>query len=304
MVNESNRSGLWRLALIYALPMVTVILGLFYYWFALADRYFVFLYYHDMGPLYPDTSPFSAVTSSRYWMAGLVASGVMLVLYVLANLILGRLTSSYQAPGWQRIWLMSVIPLVVGIPLITMTVNQPTLPAWNAAQVTLVTLIGLALALLPGEMAARRPVHLGLLVVDGFGLMMLLLNTAALEETPRWLASGRTVYFWMMGLGLMMGVGLLLVMTGVHIWWRTFIPKASEVFVAGLCVAYLLMPLLHHVCFTDGYYYLTDQDNFLARNMVFQVTVWLLAAAMAAGVTRLREYLAAKWVKKPRMNVV
>lgn len=80
-----------RLALLYALPVTALVLSLFYTWFAIADRYFVFLYYHDMGPRYPDTSPFSAITSSRYWMTGLVASGIVMVFYVLVNGLLGRL---------------------------------------------------------------------------------------------------------------------------------------------------------------------------------------------------------------------
>ncbi|MCP4422626.1 MAG: hypothetical protein GY805_38945, partial [Chloroflexi bacterium] len=62
-------------ALLHALPVSGLILILFYYWFAIADRYIIFLYNHDMGPVVPDTSPFSRVTASRYWMAALVASG-------------------------------------------------------------------------------------------------------------------------------------------------------------------------------------------------------------------------------------
>ena len=61
---------------------------------------------------------------------------------------------------------------------------------------------------------------------------------------------------------------------------------------AGLCVAYLLMPLIHHTCFTDGYYYITDKDNFFARSSVFlQIVTWLLAGGIAWGITRLRKQL-------------
>jgi len=57
---------------------------------------------------------------------------------------------------------------------------------------------------------------------------------------------------------------------------------ASALFVAGLCVAYLVMPLVHHVGFTDGYYYISDKDNFFSWSWVLQ--------AVAAVVTRLRGY--------------
>ncbi|NJN94915.1 MAG: hypothetical protein HC875_12845 [Anaerolineales bacterium] len=47
--------------------------------------------------------------------------------------------------------------LMVGIPTITMLVNQPTMPLVNAVQITLAALIGLGVALLPGRLAAKQP---------------------------------------------------------------------------------------------------------------------------------------------------
>jgi hypothetical protein len=279
--------------LLYALPIAIFVLCLFYYWFAIADRYFVFLYEHDMGPRYPDTSPFSNVTSSRYWMAGLVVAGAVMVLYVLANWLLDRIFNDSRSPDWWRVWVGSAVPLIVGIPAITMTVNQPTMPFVTAAQITLATLIGLGIALPPGQLAAERPGILFLLAIDGLALMFVLLNTPALEDVGRWWASGRMWYLWMMAAGYVVGVILLLIVTILHFWLRTAIPRAVEVFVAGLCVAYLLMPLLHHISFSDGYYYITNKDNFFSRSSVFlQIVTWLLAGGIAWGITWLRKYLA------------
>ena len=92
----------WRTASLQALPVATLMLALFSYWFAVADRYAVFLYDHDMGPLYPDTSPFSRVTSSRYWMTGLVVGGMVMVAYAAANWLLGRVVSGYRPPAWDE----------------------------------------------------------------------------------------------------------------------------------------------------------------------------------------------------------
>ena len=131
--------------------------------------------------------------------------------------------------------------------------------------------------------------------------MLLLLNTPAFEDIPRWLARGRTLYLWMMGVGLTVGILILLIMTAVRIWWRTSIPKASTAFVAGLCVAYLLMPLVHHVSYTDGYYYISSKDNFFTRNALLQVVVWLLALAVAMAFTRLWKYLATRRKKPQRL---
>lgn len=288
------RTG-WRLPLLFALPVVALVLGLFIYWFAIANRYIVFLYNHNMGPRYPDTSSFSGVTSSRYWMAGLVAAGAVLVLYTAACWLPGRLRREYLPPAWWRVWLAAAGPLLIGLPVITMTLNQPTLPLYNATQVTLVSLIGLALALMPGRLAAARPATLLCLGFDGIALMLVLLFTPAFEDVPYWLANGNMVYLQMLVFGFAVGGILLLVMTGLHLWLPIPIPSATEVFVAGLCLAYPLLTLLHHVGFTDGYYYITGKDNFFARDGWLQLATWLLVGLIAWGVTRLRQVLALRW---------
>ena len=83
----------WGTAVLFAVPITVLVLYLFYSWFVLADRNIIFLYDHDMGPRAPDTSPFSIVTSSRYWMSGLVAAGFVLLFYTTVHWLLGRVTS-------------------------------------------------------------------------------------------------------------------------------------------------------------------------------------------------------------------
>lgn len=295
--NSTNLRA-WCSALLYALPVTVLVLSLFYYWFAIADRHVVFLYYHDMDPVVPGTSPFSKVTSSRHWMAGLVASGAVMVLNVAANWLLGRLVANYRPPAWWRVWAVCALPLLVGIPVITMTLNQPTLPLPNAAQTTLATLIGLGLALLPGTMAAQHPVDLVWLAADGWWLMQLLVTVADLENMPRSLARGGTWWVRMAIMTLVVAVVWLLIVTGLRFWRRTSVPSTPAMFVAGLCVAYLLMPLVHHgLAGTDGYHYISNHyisnsNNFFADKIAFQFAAWLIAAAMAAGATRLRQSLA------------
>jgi hypothetical protein len=287
----------WRRALVHAMAVSLLVLGLFYYWFAIADRFFVFLYYHDMGPVVPDTSPFSPVTSSRYWMAGLVASGVVLVLYVMINWLLGRLAASYRTPAWWRVWLLSAVPLLVGIPAITMTVNQPTLPLSNAAQATLATLAGLSLALLPGERAAKHPGELVWLAFDGWGLMLVLTALVGVQNLPRWLASGGVWWVLMLAGTVLAGVVWLLAVTVLHAQFsarsgvRAPVPRATTVLLAGASVTYLLMPLVHHLFGTNGYLYITNSNNFFADNIALQIAVWLVAAGLVWAITRVREAL-------------
>lgn len=278
--------------LLHALPVTALVLSLFYYWFAIADRYTVFLYYHDMGPFVPDTSPFSSVTSSRYWMAGLVAGGVVMLLYAGISWLLARLVRGYQAPRWWWVWAMIGAPLFIGVPLITMTVNEPTLPVWNAVQVTLATLISVGLALAPGRMAAECPGDAILLSLDGWAMAAVLLIASMLERVEWMLGRGATWPLLVVAAGLAGAIALLMIMTGIRVWRRMVIPRASALFLAGLCVAYPLMVLIHHVGFTDGYYYISDRDNFFSWSWVSQALAWLVAAAIAVGVTRLRRYLA------------
>ncbi len=96
--------------------------------------------------------------------------------------------STYAPPTWWRIWLLAALPLAIGIPLITMTVNQPTLPLPLAAACVLSTLAGLALALWPGDWAAERPWDLLWLWGDGAGLMPVLLLLRVVELPGRGLS--------------------------------------------------------------------------------------------------------------------
>jgi len=72
-----------RRILLHALISSGMILSLFVYWFGVANRYIVFLY--ELG-----AGPFDPPTVSRYWMSGLVASGVVLVFYTYGNWVWGR----------------------------------------------------------------------------------------------------------------------------------------------------------------------------------------------------------------------
>jgi len=274
--------------------MAALVLALCAYWFAVADRYIVFLYHHDMGPLYPDTSPFSRVTSSRYWMASLVAAGAVMVCYTAANGLLEALVECYRPPAWWRVWAASAPLLMVGIPAITMTANEPTLPAKYAAEVTLAALIGMGLALLPGSLAAQAPSELWWLAADGLGMMLILLTLIQTEKVSRWLAQGQMAWLGMAAAGLVGGVAWLLLTTGLRRWRRRRMPSARALLIAGACMAYLLMPLVHHVVGTDGYFYISDSDNFFAQKGATQAAAWLIAEGFALGLTWWRSRLAAR----------
>ncbi len=126
--------------------------------------------------------------------------------------------------------------------------------------------------------------------------MFVLTSAVGLQYVGRWLATGAA---WRVGMVMaVFAVGLLglLVVTGLRVWRRSSVLSTTQVFAAGLCVAYLLMPLLHHLFFTDGYYYITDSDNFVARSFGLKLLAWSVGAAVAFGVTSLRQSL----LERPR----
>jgi len=293
--NNLTDQETWRAAWLHALPVTASVIYLFYYWFAVADRYIVFLYYHNMRPRIPDTSPFGDVTSSRYWMAGLVASGMVMVTYTATSWLLGRLVARYRPPAWWQVWTWCAVPLLVGIPAITMSVNRPTLPALNAAQTTLVTLIGLALALMPGRLAAECPRTLIWLACDGSAPALVLLRGPwyfPLVKVGWSPDAARLVTPW---ISFVVGMVWLLLMTVLRVWRRTPIPGAAAVLASGLCLAYPLMILVHHVVGTDGYWYVSNSSNFFEDD-ARQIALWLAAAVMAMSITGLRKRLAARRV--------
>lgn len=288
-VHRQFHFRLWKPALLYAIPVSLFTVGLFYYWFAVADRYAIFLYGH-LG-----ATPFDDVTRGRYWMTGLVASGAVMVLYTMTNWLLGRVAAlchrGYYPPLWWHVWLFCALPLAVGIPITTMTFNWPTLPPFIAAASTVATLMGLALALTPGTLAAQRPSDLGWLVFDGLGLMPSLLLLRVIELPSKGLISVRTAYLAAVG-STLAGIVWLGIATGLRIWRHKPPPSASALFVAGLCLSYLAMPLVHHLVATPpDYRYISTSSNFFAFNPSVQLLALVVAAILAIGVTRLRQRL-------------
>jgi hypothetical protein len=288
----------WGRALPSAALICLFILGLYYYWFAVADRYSVFLYGHL------NATPFDEVTSSRYWMSGLVASGLVMIAYGVVNWVVGRVglwrKRSYSPPAWSRVWSLCVIPLGMGMLVITMTFNRPTLPFSSAVACVAATLVGLAFALMPGAWAAQRPVDLIWLTFDGMGLMPCLMLLQAVELPGRGVFTHfvkipwpveievHVIYLIVAG-SVLAGIAWLGIVTLLRRWRDKESPTAVELYIAGLCLSYLLMPVVHHLFATPpGYRYITTSSNFFAFTRGVQLAVFVVAALLAMGITRLR----------------
>ena len=280
-----------RRALRDAIPITLFIVGAFYYWFALANRYVIFLYGHVAHGI-AKTEPFDAMTSSRYWMAGLVATGAVLLLYTglcwLLGLLGRRRGHVLSPPSWRQVWLFCALPLAVGIPLLTMTVNRPTLPPMLAAACVVSTLVGLALALWLAAWAAQRPLDLLWLGVDGAGLMPILLLLRVIELPGRGVAVPGWVALFVAVGSVVGAVGWLWVMTRLRAWRGKTSPGAGVLFASGMGSSYLLLPLLHYLLGKPDYRYITAASNFFAFNWVLQLLILILAGSLALGVTAIR----------------
>lgn len=291
----TNRPFTGRMkAALAALPICLFILARFYGWFAVADRYAIFLYNHLRA------TPFDQVTRSRYWMTGLVAAGEAMLLYILANWAIGRLAArrgrDYHPPQWWRVWVLCAPVLPTGIITITMTVNSPTLPLPDALASASAALAGVALALMPGEWAARQPRNLIWLAADGAGLMPPLLLLRVVELPGRGLSLPFTpgMVVPIAGAAVAVGAAWLAIMTGLRMWRNRPAPGTGPLLAAGLALSYLLMPAAHHWLATPpDWRYISTSSNFFALSPLVQIAAFLVAAGMAVGATRLRRAMAA-----------
>lgn len=282
----------WRFTLVHAATVSLIVLGLFYYWFAVADRYAVFLYGHTTTNI-SDAQPFDEITSSRYWMAGLVAAGVVLVLDLLTfwtwGLVAARRGRAATSPGWRRTWLTCALPIGLGVPAITLTVNAPTLPLDLALACAATGLAGLAIALMAGDWAARRSRELPWLMADGLGLVPALMLVRAVELPGRGLSITTTQVAVIVSGGLIAGAIWLIFLTVLRSWRRVADPGAAAILTAGLAWSYLALPLVHHLFATPpGFRYISAASNFFAFDPGVQVAAVALAGATALGASRLR----------------
>lgn len=259
--------------MIHALAITVILLGIIFYWFAIADRYQIFLYNHL------DAIPFDSFTLSRYLMAGLVANGVIVVIYTAFCWFVGSLAriwrQEYVPPSWFGIWLLCLPFLSIGIPAITMTVNKPTLPASIALGCTFTAIAGLALALSPGRLAAQRPGRLLCTGLMGCGLVPMLLFFRAIELPSRDMLTDSTALLFAGG-SVLIAIGWFAGCVWGSRRFKVTLPSSMATICAAFIISYLFLPLFHHLFFTPhNFRYITSSSNFFAFSISTQAMCWL-----------------------------
>jgi hypothetical protein len=145
-------------------------------------------------------------------------------------------------------------------------------------------------------MAAIRPARLLPLAGDGLALMLFLTAVLGIERLGQLSATNRGFYVAIMLASAAAALLLLVVSSGLHLWRQWSMPRRGEMLAAALCVSYLLMPLIHHLGFSGGLFYISDADNFFSRSLAGQFAIWLSLMLLVALTTRLRERWQARWL--------
>ena len=268
-------------AVAHGLTAAAFMLGPLAWWFVMADRSAVFLYGH-LG-----AGPFDSITAGRHVMAPAVAGGALLLVYAAANWVCGRLVPAWQPPGWLASWLVAVPFIVCGVPAITMILGDPPLPASLACQSTAMALAGAALALGPGKSAARDPGALIWLALRGAAVAPVLVLFKALELPARLNSVSPGVALTVALSSLAASLVGLIVLGAASAARGRPVPLAAATYVSGLAVAYLLLPLAHHLLATPpAYRYITASGNFFAAEPILQAAVLLPDAAVSIAASR------------------
>lgn len=270
-------------AITFAVGVVTLVLGLYYYWFAVADRYAIFLYGH-LG-----ATPFDDVTRSRYWMAGLVAAGmammVALVVHGVARVVAKWRGGTYMLPDWRQVWLLCSVPVAVGIVLITMSVNAPTLPLVLALASVIAAWIGLALALIAVQMFVQSPRMFLWLAWISVGIVPALVLTRALELPARGIIDMQVATMVIIGT-MIFGIVWTTLWLLFYQWRQKRTFAWWQLYIGGCVWAYVFLPLLHYWLFAPpAYRYISTATNF------FAISIWvqLLSFVIVWGIVKIAE---------------
>jgi len=255
----------------------SVVLGLFYHWFAIANRYVVFLYEH-LG-----AGPFQEPNYSRHWMAGLVASGALFCIYALVGWCCVSLTNAfhktYNPPSWQQVWLLSALPVAIGIWAITTRCNFPTLPWQLSARCIIAAWIGMALALWLAELIVHQTSEALWVILQGAGMVPILLLLRAIELPSHGLASPASAYLLAIA-GLTVGILWIAGVARLRLALRKPSLNPFSVFCAGLGLSYVVLPFVHYLFLTPpGIRYISTAGNFFAISPVVQLLCWGISAS-------------------------
>lgn len=275
---------------VHSVLISVVILALYYLWFIFFDRRFIFLYGHR------HSTPFDFGTASRYWMTGLVASGVVFIAYTVVNLIIKKTCCNYQLPDWKAIWKYTCLILVLPLFIILVFVCKPPIPVLLSLWILAILFAGLRLALYTSSFIVNNFRQSIWAFFDGLALMPILqLLPLSVDYGLR--KSLPTVLVIAPIAIVLMGLFWFWVMTLLYKRFKHSYTSQINIFLSGLVSSYLFLPLLHYLNSRPGNIrYISDSGNFFAKTMWLQVATFLIVAGII--------WLVSKWRKSNEFNPV
>jgi hypothetical protein len=268
---------------VHALLVTALVLGMLACWFLAADRSRIFLYGH-LG-----AQPFDTVTTSRYWMSGLVVTGFLVPTYALLAVV-ARLRHRDWLPDPLMTTYYSALPLAAGVILIASIWGRPAIAYTTSALLWLALISGIYLALWFAQQIRYAGRHVVLLILDGCAIIPELLLFHALELPGRGLQVSAEVLVLSAVSSVLFGLLWLMAMT--YVYRRMHQPSGTtgNIICAGL-TGFVLLTTLHYLLATPpGYKYISTGGNFFAGNILLQLATWAVAWLMVLVATRFRRW--------------
>jgi len=236
-------------------------------------------------------TPFDLFTASRHWMTGLVASGIVLITHTVFNLIVKKLNRNYHLTEWKSVWKYSCLILSLLLFGILIFTGKPPMPVLLSLWILVILFTGLRLVLYASNFIVTNFRQSIWLFFDGLALspILTILSPSIAYGLRR--SSSQGTYIIILPL-VVIGSGLFWfwIMTILLKRFRQPYPSLLNVFLSGLTISYLLLPLLHYLESRPGYVrYITNSENFIPNNFYLQILAFLVATGMVWLVGRWRK---------------
>ncbi|MCL2110157.1 hypothetical protein FWH30_01050 [Microgenomates group bacterium] len=212
-------------------------------------------------------------------MTGLVASGIVFILYALINLVIKKINSKYQLPNWKKVWQYCCFALVLPLFILLTFFGLPPMTITMSLVIILVLFVGLKLALYMGDYVVSNFKQSILTFFDGISFApTLILIPLAITYGIRRESLFHLVVFPIVA--IILGLIWLAIMTLIQKKLKRTFSTPKNIFLYALTIPYLLGSLLHYFISRQEHLYITNSGNFIADNFIWQILTFAIVLGM------------------------
>jgi hypothetical protein len=263
------------------ISMVFILLSILAYWylFAIADRKAVFLYEH-LG-----SEPFDQMTVGRYWMAGLILSGCLAMIYFFAKLLMRLIYKELQL-NKLKILIFSSCILFPATCVIMMNGKHPVMPLDIALSSAIALIIGLALGLNYVDLLFKKTKTTLITTIYAAGIVPILILFRVIELPAKGILNEKTALL----IFLSVLISGFLWLSLANRFTRKFRIHMKDTLTAGFFAAYVVLPMIHYLIATPkGYPYISSSDNFFPDSYLLRIVNWISVTAIVILADKLRK---------------